>query len=290
MKFPGFKRVKVVACNFSGGRDSALACYIAARVARVAGVEFRLLHIDTGVYVNESREYVVRYAEWLGADLEIIKSGYDYWELVKNKGYPLLFHYRWCVDKLKKQAVIKWLRGLPRLGIPQTRVVQVLGVRGSESRFKARTWEKAKPLPYFWCWERWACSWIWLPIVRLSDWQVITLVKRFEIPESPVWGKLGISGDCLCMAGMGMRTLDRLIAHYPDLAKQLAERDREVQKVRRRDDPMYPAPLFKARIPLHKYIEAKLRQARITDYTDYYGAKACATCLLPFSQAHARGL
>ena len=40
---------RVIHCMFSGGRDSAMACTIAKRVADIKGWGFRLIHIDTGI-------------------------------------------------------------------------------------------------------------------------------------------------------------------------------------------------------------------------------------------------
>jgi len=57
-------------CFFSGGRDSALACYIAKKVADVRGWDYRLVHIDTTVAIKQTREYVHKYAQWLGGGVD----------------------------------------------------------------------------------------------------------------------------------------------------------------------------------------------------------------------------
>jgi hypothetical protein len=59
--------------------------------------------------------------------------------------------------------------------------------------------------------------------------------------------------------------LDEIIAKAPKLARWLAEKDREIQWLRR-SGPGYPAPLLDKKITLHEYIERKLRQPKLTDY------------------------
>ena len=72
-----------------------------------------------------------------------------------------------------------------------------------------------------------------------------------------MWRRVGISGECICMAGMTRRTLDKIIYAYPDFAKWMAEKDREVQQTRR-SSPAYPAPLWPLKITLHEYVKKKL--------------------------------
>jgi 3'-phosphoadenosine 5'-phosphosulfate sulfotransferase (PAPS reductase)/FAD synthetase len=52
-------------CFFSGGRDSAVTCYLAKRVADVRKWQFVLVHVDTTIGLKETEEYVRQYAEWL---------------------------------------------------------------------------------------------------------------------------------------------------------------------------------------------------------------------------------
>ena len=93
-------------CFFSGGRDSALTCYIAKKVGDSLNIPTRLIHVDTGVYIPQTREYVKEYANWLGAELKIIKTSYDYFEYVKKYGYPDIFRRRWCWQFLKQEPLL----------------------------------------------------------------------------------------------------------------------------------------------------------------------------------------
>jgi len=104
---------KTIHCFFSGGRDSALACYIAKRVANVRSWEFRLVHIDTTVYIKETREYVYKYAQRLGVETIVIKPERTFREYAERYGmWPSLFpyRYRWCMRDLKLKPTVRCLR------------------------------------------------------------------------------------------------------------------------------------------------------------------------------------
>jgi hypothetical protein len=62
-----------------------------------------------------------------------------------------------------------------------------------------------------------------------------------------------------------LKKLDEIIAKAPRLAQWLAEKDKEIQW-HRRSGPGYPAPLLNKKIPLHEYIERKLKQQKLTEW------------------------
>jgi hypothetical protein len=90
-------------------------------------------------------------------------------------------------------------------------------------------------------------------------------IKDRGIPENPAW-KVGFSFECLCMAGMSKKKLDKAITLYPQLYRYLAEKDKEIQKHRRSNQPAYVMPLLDIKTPLHQYVEKKLREHKLTDY------------------------
>ena len=98
-----------------------------------------------------------------------------------------------------------------------------------------------------------------------DDAQVERFIRERGIPENPAW-KTGFSFECLCMAGMSKKKLDKAITLYPDLYRFLAERDKEVQKHRRSKEPAYVMPLLDLKIPLHQYVEKKLKEPKLTNY------------------------
>ena len=121
-------------CFFSGGRDSALACFIAKRVADVKRVPFYLVHIDTTINIPDTEGYVREYANWLGAELIVLRPEETFEEYVKKYPYwPSIYppNKRWCYYELKLKPLVRFLRKNYRLGD-----VIVLGVRGPESLFR----------------------------------------------------------------------------------------------------------------------------------------------------------
>ena len=261
---------------FSGGRDSAVACFIAKRVADIKGWGFRLVHIDTGIALPDVKPYVEKYAKWLGAELVVLHAAIDYWVGVKRMGYPMLKIYRWCKDYLKSKPLHDYLM---REYKPID--VVVMGIRKSESLFREHAYNRV-----FYKYKHEDGLWVnyWLPVLYADDRIINMVIRKYGIPVSPVWVKVGISGECICMAGMSKNTLIRIIRNYPEFARWLAEKDREVQRERRRGEPMRPAPLYNERKTLAEFIEEQLRSSFLDDFLTSevpYVGKACqGDCML----------
>jgi len=249
----------------SGGRDSVVAATVAYDEARQQGVECRVVYINVlkafevpeGLLPHNPLDYVRRFTEWLGADLVVIEPKFNYWEGVKRWGYPHLVHRRWCFQHLKKEPLIEFTEGEVREGYEP---VHVLGIRWEES------WLRARKFPSKW--EVWKVGSVWVkqyfPILDWSSEKVRRYIKERGVPENPLWS-VGFSCECLCMAGMSAKQLDRMISMYPDLFMWLAEKDREVQKYAKERET-YVRPLCDLRIPLYKYVEEKLRQPTIEKF------------------------
>lgn len=248
----------------SGGRDSVAASIAALnsledKNARMVFIdEFRLPR-DLGV--PRAIDYVREFSEWLGVDLVVIEPEVDYWEMVKRYGYPGLLKNRWCLRVLKLNPIKKFLEAEVSMGYRPT---WVLGIRRSESRRRERIYKYGGRYHY-----RYGKNYveIWLPILYLSKSEVDDIIKRYKPPKNPLW-EMGFSMECICMAGMTRRRLDIMISRFPKLAKYLADMDREVQSSRIREEPIRPWPLSNVSMPLHKYIEERLRQKTIDIYID----------------------
>ena len=251
-----------------------MACFIAKRVADARGWGFALVHINTGVRLPGVGEYVRQYADWLGARLIELHASVDYWDGVKKWGYPHLWHNRWCFNELKKKPFYEFAKQ----HIKPIDLV-VMGVRQSESLFRLAEFNKVF---YRYCHSRFGvCLNYWLPVLRLGDADVERLLKAFNIPRSPVWDRVGISGECMCMAGMTRRTLTKVIASYPEYAMEMARKDEEVQKVRVR--VTYPAPLYRYRVTLSQYVREVLSH-RIDQWLfgggGYVGKSCQGSCII----------
>jgi 3'-phosphoadenosine 5'-phosphosulfate sulfotransferase (PAPS reductase)/FAD synthetase len=256
-------------CFFSGGRDSALACYIAKRVADIKNFDFRLIFINTTIAILDTIEYVHKYAKWLGAELIELKPKHTYEELVVKYSYPLLWHNRWCYYDLKRKPTIQYLKS----NYKENDII-VMGIRGSESLFRLINYDRVFTER---CYDN-LCVKAWYPILHLSDIEVDQLIRKFNIPINPVWKKVGISGDCLCLAGTTESKLIRIAIHYPDVMKKLIEIDKNVQLNRKSMKPSYPAPLYPKRLTLTEWYEKINKQTTLDNYIDYGSCQA--NCML----------
>lgn len=250
----------------SGGKDSVVAATLACEEARQQSIPSRI------VFINELKafeipenllpyrplDYVKEFSKWLNVELVVLEPSFNFWEGVGKWGYPLIHFNRWCMYFLKQEPLRKLIAEEAKQGIKPT---WVFGVRQKESWRRAKTYREKRMI--------WRHAGIpienYYPILDWGDAQVDQFIRAKGIPENPAW-KVGFSFECLCMAGMSRKKLDKAIALYPQLYKYLAEKDKEIQKHRRSQKPAYVMPLLDIKTTLNEYIEKKLREPKITDY------------------------
>jgi 3'-phosphoadenosine 5'-phosphosulfate sulfotransferase (PAPS reductase)/FAD synthetase len=249
----------------SGGKDSVAAATIGKEGAEKEGAEARIVFIDElkafevpeGLLPTTPLDYVKTFAEWLGVDLLVLEPKQSFWEGVKRWGYPHLFHKRWCFAKLKWEPITELAYAEAKQGYFS---VWVLGIRRCESRDRCRRYRERR---YRYRVGRRTIEY-YLPILDWSDAEVESFIRERKIPSNPFWS-LGFSCECLCLAGTTRRTLDRMIAQMPQLAKWLAEKDEEVQKHQYKG-PSFPSPLLEEKLTLCEYVRKKLNEPRLTDF------------------------
>jgi 3'-phosphoadenosine 5'-phosphosulfate sulfotransferase (PAPS reductase)/FAD synthetase len=255
-----------VHCFFSGGRDSAVACFIAKRVADVRGWSYRLVHIDTTISLRVTQEYVRRYAEWLGAELITLRPKKTFKEYAAQYGmWPAIYptQHRWCYFRLKLDPATRYLEENYREGD-----IVALGVRGPESRFRltkytaaffTRDYDKLKAL-------------VWAPLWKTTDEVVERLIKRFNIPRNPAW-RFGFSGECLCLAGMPEYKVGLIMRNFPEETQQLLEIDDIIQKNRRSGNPSAPFRIWQAGFrTLREYYRYAVSQTQLDAFIFPYSS------------------
>jgi 3'-phosphoadenosine 5'-phosphosulfate sulfotransferase (PAPS reductase)/FAD synthetase len=262
-------------CFFSGGRDSALACYIAKKVADVRGWRFVLVHVDTTISIRQTSEYVFRYAQWLGAELIVLRPDYTFEEYVARYPYwPHIYppHMRWCYHKLKRAPIERYLRQHYKPG-----GIIALGVRRDESLFRERNYNSVFTTKYYSGAKVEAK--IWLPLLYVDSETVNKLIKKFGIPESPVWRKVGMSGECFCLAGSSKNSVIRAVRAYPELAERLIKIDDIIHQNRRKGES-YPIFLKNERKRLKVWLQEVMNSPTLLDYGEYVGKTCQGSCLL----------
>ncbi len=265
-------------CFFSGGRDSALSCYIAKKVADIRGWRFVLVHIDTTIGLEETEEYVRLYAEWLRAELVVLRPDYTFEEYVAKYPYwPHIYppRMRWCYHKLKRMPVERYLKHHYRDGD-----LLVLGIRGDESVFREREYSAVFAEKHYK--DAKVRAKVWLPLLYVDSETVDMLIKKFGIPESPVWYAIGSSGECFCLAGASKKKVERAVRAFPKLCIRLMRIDDIIHANRRNDDESYPIFLKKERERLKKWLEKICGSPTLLDYLDgKYEGKSCqGSCIL----------
>jgi len=260
-------------CFFSGGRDSALACYIAFQVAKRRGWDYKLVHIDTTISIRQTREYVRQYAEWLGAELVVLRPRKTFREYAAQYGmWPSLYptQYRWCYFRLKLDPTVEYLRENYRGGD-----LVVLGVRGPESRFRLGKYTQAFFERNYGRFKVKA----WAPLWNVVDELLERLIRRYNMPRNPVW-RYGFSGECLCLAGMPEYKIGLILRNFPEEANQLLEVDDIIQKNRKSGKPSAPFRLAqKGFNTLREYYEYAVSQTQLDEFIFPYSSCE-GSCLL----------
>jgi len=205
---------------FSGGHDSL----VSADKCMTAGYTDTVLHIDTGIGIPETREYVERVCDEQGWPLEVVSSDFDYEEIVREYGFPGPGVHIIMYSKLKERALRKVARRHDEKPHFYT------GVRKAESERRFRTLtDKVQE----------ASQWVWhAPILHHSQADVDDWIDAHGLPRSPVKQTYHHSGECLCGA-FGNRTeeLAVLEAHYPETAERIKRLEEEVREENGADDP-----------------------------------------------------
>jgi 3'-phosphoadenosine 5'-phosphosulfate sulfotransferase (PAPS reductase)/FAD synthetase len=178
---------------------------------------------------------------------------------------------RWCYHKLKRLPAERYIRQRYRRGD-----IIALGVRGDESLFRERNYNSVFTTKYYS--DAKVETKIWLPLLYVDSETVNKLIKKFSIPESPVWRKIGMSGECFCLAGSSKNNVIRAVKAYPELAERLIKIDDIIHKHRRKGES-YPIFLKREKIRLKAWLQDVM--IRPTLLEDKYVGKSCqGSCLI----------
>jgi len=263
----------MIHCFFSGGRDSALACYIAHRVSQIAGVKFRLVNIDTTIGIRQTREYIKQYAEWLGTELVVIRPERTFKEYAAQYGmWPSLYpsRFRWCYYKLKLAPLIQYIEENYRPGD-----LVVMGVRKAESRFRDKFYTQT----FFIRDYGRVKARVWAPLLYVDEPTLARLLERFNIPKNPIW-RYGFSGECLCLAGMPEYRIYLIMRNFPEEREELLQIDDLINNSRKSGKPSAPFRLAqKGYRTLREYYQRMVSvQVTMDEYLPY-GSACDSTCI-----------
>jgi 3'-phosphoadenosine 5'-phosphosulfate sulfotransferase (PAPS reductase)/FAD synthetase len=265
-------------CFFSGGRDSAVACYIAYQVAKQRDDwDYKLVHINTTVSMLATQQYVRQYAEWLGAELVIIRPEKTFKEYaIQHAIWPSLRpqRFRWCYFRLKLDPIVNYLKEHYKEGD-----IIVLGIKGSDSDFRRHRYTSVFFTRNYGRLKVKA----WAPLLFTDDYTVERLIKRFGIPHSPVW-HIGFSGECLCLAGAPLHEIAIILRHFPEEREMLLDIDHIIQQNRKSKRPAAPPSVHKAGFnTLTEFYEKAVKPQMTLDVfilPSYRGKSCQGSCML----------
>lgn len=206
---------------FSGGHDSLVATH---KVMQESGPAECVLHIDTGIGIPETKDYIRERVDEHNWPFVSVTSDFDFEEIVVENQFPGAGVHVIMYSKLKERA----LRHPPRQieGKPH----YYTGVRRHESETRFRNMDEAVKEDTSWWWHA--------PTHAMTDQDIEDYIQTHDLTRSPVKMKYHHSGECLCGA-FGNRTeeLTLLEAHFPDTADRIKELERKVQAEHGDDDP-----------------------------------------------------
>jgi 3'-phosphoadenosine 5'-phosphosulfate sulfotransferase (PAPS reductase)/FAD synthetase len=217
---------------FSGGHDSASTTHVVAQHPAFSGV----IHINTGISVPESNEYVREICAEYGWPLYELRAGVDggssYLQLVVQDGFPGAgvhsIFYRELKEKPLEAFLAKVRKGIPDeptksgKGRLPKRIALCGGTRSQESVRRMGNVEV--------CHVRGANVWL----APIHDWTALDTTDYMAavgMRRNPVKDRLHISGECLC--GCFADALERreIEFWYPEVHEELQKYERVVEHV-----------------------------------------------------------
>jgi len=206
---------------FSGGHDSLCATHFAAQHPAFTAA----VHINTGIGVSETRDFVRKTASDQGWPLIEIRAkedcGQDYDELVRGYGFPGPFHHRKMYNRLKERGIAKLVRDVKTR--QSDRVLLVTGVRRAESTRRMATVDPInREGARVWC----------APLAWFEERHKSAYMLAHGLPRNEVVDQLHMSGECLCGAFAKPGELEWLeFCGYTDVVSRIRRLESEAKEL-----------------------------------------------------------
>lgn len=213
---------------YSGGHDSGSVTHFAAAVLgdRMAGV----VHINTGIGIEQTRQHVRKVCDIYGWDLLEYKATENtradgtpdpiiYEDLVKRHGFPGAFGHGMMYNRLKERQIRRLCRDYG--ATPKAPIMLISGCRKEESTRRMGTTKPIDPQGRI----------VWVaPFADMTALDCREYMTMHGVPKNPVKDLIHMSGECLCGAFAHKGELAEIEAWFPDTAREIRRIEREVAK------------------------------------------------------------
>lgn len=198
---------------FSGGNDSTGLLYRCIQ----AGMCDAAVHINTGIGIEETREFVrTTCADW-NVPLIEMHPPRSYDDIVMAEGFPGPGAHRFMYTRLKERAIRQLVRENKR--DRKDRIMLITGVRKSEST------RRMAHVDYIW--RVGAQLWV-APLSDYTKGDLIDYRLENNLPENEVSALLHMSGECLCGAFAKPGELADIEKFYPKTAQRIKDLEKRV--------------------------------------------------------------
>jgi 3'-phosphoadenosine 5'-phosphosulfate sulfotransferase (PAPS reductase)/FAD synthetase len=200
---------------FSGGNDSIVTTHLSMST----GLVDEVLHINTGIGIPETRQFVQETCKALGWPLrEIHAEKGQYEKFVRKYGFPGPQAHKYSYVWLKERPLKKLIRETKTKRMDK--IFLITGVRNLES---ARRMGYVAPVR-----KDGASIWV-APAFQWSKLDLHAYKKKHNLPTSPVVEKFHMSGECLCGAYAHENEMQELEEHFPIVSNRIHLLEKEME-------------------------------------------------------------
>jgi len=207
------KPVAVFAC-FSGGHDSLVSTHWTMKHApQMTDAPVRVLHINTGIGIEETRQFVrdlCACSDWPLWERRAPKDAYE--NEVRKFGFPSPGQHAWMYRRLKQSVIEATLREVKKPYPRSSRVLFVTGIRHDESANRSGYSDTIRK----------KAAAVWVNPLYWRDRAWFDKYRRFHrLPRNRVKDIYGQSGECLCGCFADFSERAILRDHFPEALREI---------------------------------------------------------------------
>lgn len=210
---------------FSGGHDSLTATHVGWQWAQQAGIRAEVVHINTGIGIEQTRDFVrdtCREQGWPLIELHADREQQTYGYIVRKYGFPGPAGHPYMYRRLKERKIERLVREA-KAGHPRSaRVMLVTGARRQESQRRMLHADFQR--------RRGAQAWM-APLEYWSKADCNTYLAEHDLRRNEVVDLMHMSGECLCGAYARPDEMRELETWFPDTAAHIHRLEREVEEL-----------------------------------------------------------